>query len=229
MKTHRLILLTATLIVGSIPVSSLAQPAKPSSVSARTQSVWQEVQAIAQATARASSTSVEPEDLSRYEGQIRRLKHAAIRLTELKLDQTDTVLADHVRDSIAAHKTMAQALHHARHELVPAMKALRSELQKSARAQELACEQDIDLEHIGLHHDFIEFVARLKDDPALAEESHFLPTQVRLVTEGITAFERAEQRLRSNVAANEQVAIKLGVKYGPEFSAGNRLTTLWAW
>lgn len=229
MKTHRLILLTATVILGSIPVSSLAQPARPTSVSERTQSVWQEVQDIAQATSRASSTPVKPEDLGSFEGQIQRLKHAAICLAELKLDQTDAVLADHVRASIAAHRTMAQALHHARHELVPAMQALRTELQTSARVQKLACEQDIDLERIGLHQDFIDFVAMLKDDPALAEESHFLPTQVRLVTEGIASFERAEQRLRTTVAANEQVAIKLGVKYGPEFLAGNRLTTLWAW
>ena len=229
MKTHRIILLAAVISISGFSVGHAQPTALIKAAPSKSEAAWQAFQSATQIGSAGDRTPADPADLASYEQPIQRLLYISQSLREIDLSGVDPTLARHIKESADAHRGMAAGLREARQSLVPALLGLRSELATTERGQTIACEACLDLEHAAPDETLIGLAARLQNDPALAAESHFLPKQCRIITALAEDFDRAEKLLRDAYAAHEQVALKLGMKYGPEFSAGNRLTTLWTW
>lgn len=234
MKTQHSIL--ARLVLAALLGFASTTPAQPaiskqsSDTLKQTSKLWRQLVRVVDASRYGSRVRPDSADLESYEVQFARLSLAAERYSALDLSGADPLLVTHIKECVAAHKGMAQAVRRAGHEFVPALQALIPDLQKSQRAVSVAADRGFDLSSAGINEATLAFVASLVGDKILADESRYISVQCRLVSKADAEFAQAEQRLRDSQSAHNKVALALVIQYGPEVLTDvGHPVALWTW
>jgi|GEM_PF-2139792 len=231
MKTirHTLISITVSFAFAGMAHAQPAFVPQPDASASKTLTTWQQVQETTRLLQGLPALSPDPQVPDSYQTAEWRLQLVSERFASIDMRGADGALHQHVKEQVAAHRAMSQAFRLARTEFMPALLATLPELSKSARAQELARKKKFDLAKASVTQDTLDFVVLLSQDKAFGNESRWLSRQAGIITEAASAFQRAEERLRSAHAAHERIASQLAVKYGGEFAKAQVVPVLWAW